>query len=162
MVWQFNGSVNLQERPSLVSLVQVLLALTIIRVIGTARIIEFASSVLLAPSQIPLVPTVLHTVKHSGLTGIIRPVTVTVRQSVTSVLPRYAIIRWVLSAGKREQDEIIRMLANTWPVMRVVEECAGIMTTILLAMTMRSSSYAQEHVKTFSLSPELKMDRLFS
>ena len=53
------------------------------------KTIEFGSSVLLAPFKIQLALAALATVKLSGLTETTQVDTATVKQFVTSVLPRY-------------------------------------------------------------------------
>ena len=59
------------------------------------KTIEFDSSVLLAPFKTPLALAASATVKLRGLTEITQVATVTVKQFVTSVLPRYAPIQLV-------------------------------------------------------------------
>ena len=73
----------------------VLFARMLNRVMDIVRTIEFGSSVLLAPFKTPMALAALATVKLSGLTETTQVATVTVKQLVTSVLPRYAPIQLV-------------------------------------------------------------------
>jgi hypothetical protein len=65
------------------------------RVMEIVKTIEFGSSVQLAPFKTPLALAALRTAKPSGSIETTQVATVTVKQSVTSVLPRYAPIQLV-------------------------------------------------------------------
>ena len=77
------------------------------------KTIEFGSSVLLAPFKTPLALAAPATVKLSGLTEITQVATVTVKQFVTSVLPRYAPIQVGIRCRERTTGQDYRDVGQT-------------------------------------------------